>query len=176
MTNEIVTSELKPEKRMVSRRDIGINVFELSDGNVQLESTFLDTYHLIRLDIFLDPKTRTILSATSEYVNYPHTLCSLLSSKAKTLVGLQIGRGITKEVIKRIGGGEGCVHLRELALDSINFAATVLMGYNDGFGLMSREFNNLDEYKRYDMSKGVLKNTCYVYKEKKEEEEVVATE
>ncbi|NVO03895.1 MAG: hypothetical protein HXX09_14455, partial [Bacteroidetes bacterium] len=47
-----------PVKRLVSKRDIGIEAFELEDGNLMLEATFLDPYHLIRLNIQIDPKTR----------------------------------------------------------------------------------------------------------------------
>jgi hypothetical protein len=159
--------ELVQIKKLVSKRDIGIEAFELMNGNVMFEATFLDPYHLIRLNIQLNPVTSEIITAKSEFTNYPHTLCEILAIKAKLLVGLQIKRGITKEVLKRIGGSEGCVHLRELTLETINFAATVLIGYDAGLGLMNREFNIQDEKKKFEMSKNLLKNTCYVYKEDK---------
>ena len=156
-----------PVKKLVSKRDIGIEAFELIDGKMMLEATFLDPYHLIRLNITLEPNTRTIIAAKSEFTNYPHTLCESLSVKAKSIVGIQIKRGVVKEIISKVGGCDGCVHLKELVLETINFAATVLMGYNEGFGLMSREFNNQEENKKFEMSKEVLKNTCLIYKEKK---------
>ena len=155
-----------PVKHLVSKRDIGIEVFELIDGNMMLEATFIDPYHLIRLNIQIIPDTRTIIAAKSEYTNYPHSLCKSLTNKAKLLVGLQITRGITKEVLKIMGGCDGCVHLRELVLETINFAATVLIGYNAGFGLMSREFNIQDENIKFELSKNLLKNTCFDYKQK----------
>jgi hypothetical protein len=163
--NNLCKSVMIPVKKLVSKRDIGIEAFELVNGNVMLEATFLDTYHLIRLNIHLEPGTRTIVAAKCEYTNYPHTLCASLENKATSLVGLRIIRGITKEVLKRTGGSDGCVHLRELVLDTVNFAATVLMGYDAGFGLMSREFNIQDEKQKFEMSRKILKNTCYVYKE-----------
>ena len=157
--------ELSPVKRLVSKRDIGIEAFELENGNVMLEATFLDPYHLIRLNVQLDPRTRIIVAAKSQMANHPHSACPSVTEKAKLLKGLVIGRGITKEISKRIGGSEGCVHLRELAFETVNFAATVMMGYEEGFGLMSREFNILDEGKRFDLSKHILKNTCHIYKD-----------
>ncbi|MCB0831976.1 MAG: DUF2889 domain-containing protein [Bacteroidetes bacterium] len=156
--------ELSPVKRLVSKRDIGIEAFELENGNVMLEATFLDPYHLIRLNIQVDPRTRLIVAAKSEMANHPHSICPSVTEKARLLKDLKIGRGITKEISRRIGGSDGCVHLRELALETVNFAATVMMGYDEGFGLMSREFNILDENKRYDLSKHILTNTCHVYK------------
>lgn len=155
-----------PVKKLVSKRDIGIEAFELENGYLMLEATFLDPYHLIRLNLQIDPKTRTIITAKSEFANHPHEMCSKVAIKAKLLIGLKIERGITKQIMSKIGGGEGCVHLRELAIDTINFAATALIGYNEGFGLMSRDFNILDEHEKYQLSKGLLKNTCCIYNEK----------
>lgn len=155
-----------PVKRLVSKRDIGIQAFELENGNLMLEATLLDPYHLIRFNIQIEPETKTIIYAKSEFSSHPHTACPAVAAKAETIVGLKVERGITKAVSQRMGGVEGCVHLKELALETINFAATTLMGYDDGFGLMSREFNILDENKRFEISKHILKNSCHVYKEK----------
>lgn len=154
-----------PVKRLVSKRDISIEAFELENGNLMLESTMLDTYHLIRLNLHIEPQTKTIVFAMSEYANHPHTACPFVAVKARQLVGLKIERGIVRQVSHIIGGSDGCVHLRELALETINFAATTLIGYDEGFGLMNRGFNLLDENKRYELAKHLLKNTCYIYKE-----------
>ncbi|GAB4203089.1 MAG: DUF2889 domain-containing protein [Bacteroidia bacterium] len=151
-------------KRLVSKRDIGIEAFELENGDLMLEATLLDPYHLIRLNIHINPKNKTIVYAKSEFSNFPHSICKLMSEKARLLLGLKIERGISKQIIQKIGGKDGCVHLKELALETINFAATVLIGYDHGFGLMSREFNLLEESKKYEIAKDVLQNTCFVYK------------
>lgn len=153
-------------KHIVSKRDIGIDAFELENGNLMLEASLLDPYHLIRLNLHIEPKTKTIVYAKSEFANHPHKDCPLVSVKAELLIGMIIQRGITKQVSHRIGGSDGCVHLRELALEAINFAATTLIGYDEGFGLMSRKFNIQNEKQRYEISKNLLKNTCYIYKEK----------
>ncbi len=154
-----------PVKKLVSKRDIGIEAFELENGNLMLEATLLDPYHLIRLNIHIEPKTKTIQLAKSEYASHPHAACPHVAEKAKLLVGLKIERGITRLISQLIGGTEGCVHLRELAHETINFAATTLIGYDEGFGLMSRDLNILDEDKKHEISKHFLKNTCYIYKE-----------
>ena len=165
-SESIAKMERIPVKRLVSKRDIGIEAFELENGNLMLEATLLDPYHLIRLNIHIDPKTKTIVNAKSEFANHPNQACPFVAQKAKLMIGLKIERGITKAVSQCIGGSEGCVHLRELALETINFAATTLIGFDQGFGLMSREFNLLDEDKRIQISTPLLKNTCYIYKEK----------
>jgi len=155
-----------PVKRLVSKRDIGIEAFELENGNLMLESTLLDPYHLIRLNIHIEPHTKTIIHAKSEFASHPHAACPFVAASAAELIGLKIERGITKQILQKIGGSEGCVHLRELTMETINFAATTLVGYAEGFGLMSRDFNIQDEHKRYEASKHLLKNTCYIYKER----------
>ncbi|MBW6483655.1 MAG: DUF2889 domain-containing protein [Vicingaceae bacterium] len=162
----IPAGERIPVKRLVSKRDIGIEAFELENGNLMLEATFLDPYHLIRLNLHINPKTKTIVHAKSEFANHPHGACPLVALKAKLLIGIKIERGVTRKVSERIGGSEGCIHLRELTLETINFAATALIGYDEGFGLMSRDFNMLDEDKKYSLSKALLKGSCIVYSEK----------
>ncbi|MFI5149246.1 MAG: DUF2889 domain-containing protein [Bacteroidia bacterium] len=154
-----------PVKRLVSKRDIGIEAFELENGYLMLEATLLDPYHLIRLNIQIDPHTKEIKLAKSEFASHPHKACPLVAEKARLLTGLKIERGIVRNVSRLIGGSEGCIHLRELTLETINFAATTLIGYDQGFGLMSREFNLLNEEEKYKLSSGLLKNTCAVYKE-----------
>ena len=162
---EIPESERIPIKRLVSKRDIGVEAFELVNGNLMIKATFLDPYHLIRLNLHIEPSSKTIVAAICEFGNYPHSLCPSIVGKAKSLIGLQIKRGILKEIIKAVGGCDGCVHLKELVIDSINFAATTLIGYEFGFGLMNREFNRQEESKMFEISKDALKNTCFVYKQ-----------
>jgi len=161
MTSKIEQTQIK---RLVSKRDIGIEAFELVNGNLMLEATFLDPYHLIRLNLQIDPNTKEIIFAKSEFSNHPHVACPFVAAKAKLLIGLKIERGITKLVSQKIGGGEGCIHLRELTMETINFAATTLIGFDEGFGLMSRDFNLLDENKRFEISKHLLKGSCHIYK------------
>lgn len=164
--DSISKMERVPVKRLVSKRDIGIEAFELENGNLMLEATFLDPYHLIRLNIHIEPKSKEIIYAKSEFASHPHAECPFVAQKAKLLIGLKIERGITKVISQKIGGSDGCIHLRELALETINFAATTLIGFDEGFGLMSRDFNILDENQKFEISKPLLKNSCYIYKEK----------
>jgi hypothetical protein len=43
--------------RFISKRDISIEIFEQPDGRIAVFSTFLDPYHLIRLDLSVEPGT-----------------------------------------------------------------------------------------------------------------------
>ncbi len=153
-------------KRLVSKRDIGIEAFELMNGDLMIEATFLDPYHLIRLNLHIEPNSKTIVAAISEFGNYPHSKCPSIVEKARALVGLKIKRGILMDIVKAVGGCDGCVHLKELTIAAINFAATTLIGHDIGLGLMNREFNQQDESIIFEKSKHALKNTCFVYKQK----------
>lgn len=149
--------------RFVSKRDISIEIFETDDGMMAVYATFLDPYHLIRLDLTVDPATKTILAASSEMANHPHALCPLITEKAQELVGLVVGRGIMKEILRRIGGSTGCAHLRELAMEAVNFVATAVIGYEQGYGVMGREYNLKPEAERYKLTRDTLRNTCHIF-------------
>jgi hypothetical protein len=70
---------------------------------------------------------------------------------------------VKKEISQRIGGGEGCVHLRELAMEAANFIATALIGFDNGYGVMSRQFNAMPEDARYQISRNRLQGTCHIF-------------
>src|ERR1039457_3806661 len=107
--SEYAKRERVPIKRLVSKRDIGIEAFELHNGNLMLEATLLDPYHLIRRNIHIEPHTKTIVNAKSEFASHPQAACPMAAEKAKQLIGLKIERGISKLILHKIGGGEGCV-------------------------------------------------------------------
>ena len=151
-------------RRLVSRRDIAIDVYETDEARVQVTGKLLDPYHLILLELEVDPATRTILRSEAQLPNHPHSLCPQVADRARGLEGKVIGRGILKEIKLAVGSGAGCIHLRELATEVINFTATCLIGYEQGYGLMSSEFNRLDENTRYQQGKNLLAGTCMVYR------------
>lgn len=152
-------------KRLVAQRSITLDLYETDAGRALVSARFLDPYHLIALDVELDPVTRTIVAASAQYVTAPfRDVCGAVGDRAQRLIGLVIGRGVMKEVARRVGGPDGCVHLRELAMEVVNFAATSLVGAEQGFGLMSTEFNRKSEQERKRLSLAVLKDTCAAYR------------
>ena len=58
-------------KRLVSRREIGIEIFELENKNALVEARLLDTVHLISLYLEVNPNTRVIVDARCEIANSP---------------------------------------------------------------------------------------------------------
>lgn len=151
------------KKSLISKRDITIELFELEDGHAQLEANFLDPYHLIRLEMEVEPSQRKILRVVASMTNAPFHACPRVTQRVTALEGLVIGKGIMREVAQRIGGPLGCVHLRELTAEVVNFAATALIGYEQGLGLMSKVYSRASDEERFAMSKDLLKGTCHIY-------------
>ena len=151
------------DKRLISKRDITIELFQLENGNAHLEANFLDPYHLIRMEMEVEPNSRKIVKATATMPNSPFRACPVVLKRMSSLRGLVIGKGVMREVAKRVGGALGCVHLRELTLEVINFAATSLIGYDQGLGLMSKAYSQKSDEERFQMSKDMLKGTCRIY-------------
>lgn len=155
--------------KLVAKRNIDISVYEREDGVAYIVGTMLDTGHLIELTIAIDPKERKIVEASCDMSNYPFGICPRAELRVELLVGLRIEKGIMREISKAVGGGAGCVHIRELTSDIINFAATVLIGVDKGFGLFDRDFMSLSENEKYRLSEHHLKGTCQAYPVNKEE-------
>jgi len=153
-------------KRLLSKRDISVDLFLLDNGNGLLEGVLLDTGHLIRLEMEINPKTRLIVAADCRLVTGPFALCKFVSNLATGLIGLKIEKGVMKKVGQAVGGKFGCVHLKELVIDTINFAATAMVGIESGFGLMDPGFARKDPETRHLLTENLLLDTCYCYSHK----------
>lgn len=118
-------------RRMLHLRDIALRGYEREDGLFDIEAHLTDakTYSLgtperpgfpagepvhnmwLRLTVSPDFEIRDI---AADMESTPYAYCKGAAPNMERLVGLRIGRGFIKEAISRIGGGEGCTHLREL--------------------------------------------------------------
>lgn len=151
------------ERKLISKRDISIELYELENGHAYLEGNFLDPYHLIRLIMEVEPAERKIVKVEAYMPNTPFEACPNVTVKIHALEGLAIGKGVMREVAKKVGGPTGCVHLRELTAEVINFAATALIGFDQGLGLMSKVYSMKSDAERYLMSRDMLAGTCHIY-------------
>jgi len=156
-------------KIFLAKRDISIELFKLKeDGNAFIEAKFLDSGHLLRLEMEIEPESKKIVKCQAEMPNAPFQICSQTTKKAKSLIGLVIEKGVMKKIAEAVGGPCGCIHLRELASDAANFAAGVLIGYGkEGGGLLTAEFEKQPEEVRLRVTKEALQNNCLAYKEDK---------
>ena len=153
--------------RLVDKRDIDLEIREEKrTGYLICKGTMMDTVHLLTLYLKINPADRKITDAEFEMTNYPFQACPLVESKVKGLKGIVLGRGVIKEISKKVGGQEGCVHLRELAIDLVNKISGVLMTYEPDSKGINSSFHQLPEKERSALSSHILKNTCHIYKEK----------
>lgn len=150
-------------KKLLSKRDISVNLYVLDNGHGALEGILSDTGHLIQLEMEIDPVTGYIERSNCRIVIGPFPVCRVAEELAAGLAGLTIGRGILKQVSGRLGGEEGCVHLRELAYAVITFAANSMLGMGEGFSLVLPSFARKDPETRHAATEKYLKGTCLAY-------------
>ena len=115
----------------IHRRAIEINGFRRDDGLFDIEATLADTkaypfttiergtihpgerLHGMAMRMTVDD-TMTIVGCEAVMDDTPYRLCPEVAPNFARLAGLRIGRGFLKAAAERVGGPEGCTHLREL--------------------------------------------------------------
>ncbi|MDD3654872.1 MAG: DUF2889 domain-containing protein [Desulfotomaculaceae bacterium] len=80
---------------------------------------FKDYFHEMKSTVTFDSDFTVILAAKAQIIKVPWDLCYEVASKMEGLAGLKIQSGIKEQVQRILGGAMGCVHLVELAMDSI---------------------------------------------------------
>jgi hypothetical protein len=92
---------------------------EQEDTNIKIIVHLKDYFHEIKSTVTFDSNFTMILDAKVQIIKVPWDLCYEVASKMEGLVGLKIQSGIKEQVQRILGGAMGCVHLVELAMDSI---------------------------------------------------------
>jgi len=112
-------------------RDITLRGYEREDGLIDIEAHMTDskTHSFSRQERGTIPAGDTLhdmwlrltltQSLTIEAVDVamdatPYTICPAITPNFQRLVGLSIAKGFLKAAAERLGGIEGCTHLREL--------------------------------------------------------------
>jgi len=119
------------ERELMHSRDIVLRGYLRADGLYDIEAQLTDakTYgqanrdrgyidagepiHGMWLRMTVDEQ-RTIVACEAASDFTPYAICPTAAPNFARLAGLQIKPGFLKEAAKRIGGTEGCTHLREL--------------------------------------------------------------
>lgn len=92
---------------------------EQEDINIKVIVHFKDHFHEMKSTVTFDSNFTVILAAKAQIIKVPWNLCYEVAPKMEGLVGLKIQNGIKGQVQRILGGAMGCVHLVELAMDSI---------------------------------------------------------
>ncbi len=150
-------------KKLVSQRNLNVELYREEKGSLLCEATLLDPFHLFRFQMRVEPEERIITMAVAEMTTAPHPECPAVVHQVHLLVGQKIARGIQRKVAETVGGPQGCVHLRELITEAVNFTATALLGYGEGFSIVNQEFRKLSPDELKELGKKNLPGSCHVF-------------
>ncbi|MDE8346562.1 MAG: DUF2889 domain-containing protein [Acidocella sp.] len=157
-------------RKLLHLRDIELRGYERADGLVDIEVHMTDTksyswanhdrgdiasgeaLHDMWMRVTLD-RDMVIQHCEAAMDATPYTMCPNVAANFGRLAGLTIGRGFLKAAMQRVGGVEGCTHLREL----LQPLATV--AFQTRFSLSHRG----DARPKQDSIPPSLVDTCYAY-------------
>ncbi|MGC9270109.1 DUF2889 domain-containing protein [Acidiphilium sp.] len=118
-------------RELLHLRDIDIRGYLRADGLLDIEAHMTDTktysfanhdrgrinageaLHGMWLRLTIDQEM-TVRAAEAAMDSTPHAICPGVAPNFARLEGLTIGRGFLKGAMERVGGTQGCTHLREL--------------------------------------------------------------
>lgn len=133
VSRKIATMPLSPAdpRDLLHLRDIVLRGFLRADGMLDIEAELADTktygfpnrdrgrieagdrLHGMALRLTVD-QTLTVRKVEAVMDATPHAVCPGVAPNFARLEGLTIGRGFLRGAMERVGGTQGCTHLREL--------------------------------------------------------------
>lgn len=153
-------------------RDITLRGYEREDGSFDIEAHLTDTkaYPLPNLDrgtlmpgealhdmwirLTVDAEL-LILSCEAATDSSPYAICPDIAPNFARLAGVRIGPGFNRAVKERVGGTEGCTHLREL------LAQMATVAYQTLYSVRTRRRRDSGEGEP-PLSPGIV-GTCHAY-------------
>ncbi len=148
-------------KHQITERTINMKILENSEDTVMARGSILDQVHNIAIELIIDINSLEITNAEAQMVKFPFKECKPALGNIKDLVGLKLTAGISQQIAKMVGGKNGCIHLSEVAVETVRLAANVIFGINCG-GREWRE-GTLSDEEFWDRVKPLLKGTCIVF-------------
>lgn len=131
-------------------------VEQLDNSLLEARGTFTDTYHEINLTMQVSIDNMEIVKVNVEFVRTPQKYCLKVLEREPFLLGIIIGPGLGKAIMKAVGGETGCVHLADLALD----LAKALIVANNKLGENGRTIEEINDHHI-----GQYGGTCYHWTE-----------
>lgn len=119
-------------RRLIHTRDIQLCGYVREDGQIEVEARMSDVksysmenhdrhviaagepLHDMRIRMTLIPQTMEITACEASMEATPYAVCPQTALKMERLVGLKVGKGFLRAAALRVGGTEGCTHLREM--------------------------------------------------------------
>ena len=168
-------SAAKP-RRLVHTRDIQLSGYLRDDGQIEVEARMRDTksysmmghgqrviasgepLHDMKIRMTVTPDEMEITACEAAMDATPYAICPQTAPKMERLVGLKIGKGFLRAAAQRVGGIEGCTHLREL----LQPIATV--AFQTCYSLQNHAVEGPMKQQGADRGPG-LANSCHAYAE-----------
>ena len=107
------------------QRDISFRVSVRGDGAISLAGTLRDRFHDIEMQIVADRETLKITEALVTFRSAPSPYCELIEKRFSLLVGVVIGKGLSRSLNEVLGGGDGCGNLRTMLMGLLPLAINV---------------------------------------------------
>ena len=119
------------DRQLMHQRDIVLRGFERSDGLFDIEAELADTktygfgnedrgriepgekLHGMAMRMTVNDEMEIIACEAATDFG-PYSICPNGAANFSRLAGLRIGRGFLRGAAERVGGTQGCTHLREL--------------------------------------------------------------
>ena len=132
-----------------------IEVNRLSGNILEVTAHMKDNFHEIKTIIKFDNDSKTIIDAKTDMITVPFDLCHEVCPRIKELAGLRLEKGVRRSIQEIIGGKQGCSHLNDLTMDSMNALVQA-----SGFCLLPTEMP-FDE--KMEVIKKLNKGICHTY-------------
>ncbi len=163
-------------RKLVHTRDVQLRGYLREDGQIEVEVRMTDvkSYSMANLDrsliaageplhdmwirMTLTPDELEITACEASMDATPYTICPQTAPKMDRLVGLRVGKGFLKAASLRVGGVEGCTHLREL----LQPVATV--AYQTQYSVINHGPDGGSPKDKRALAPGLL-NSCHSYNE-----------
>jgi len=163
-------------RKLLHLRDIAVRGYLREDGQIDVEAHMTDVkthtfgntqrgeipagdpLHGMWLRLTIDDSlTITAVAAAMDYT--PHHICPAIIPNFQRLVGLSIAKGFLRAASERLGGTDGCTHLRELLhpIGTVTFQTV--------FSVKGSEIPRDSTSPGSTRIPAILLNTCHAYKE-----------
>ena len=102
------------ERREIFKREILMRAFWTEKESILVEGKISDSYHEMAATIEFSFPELEILNVECSFIRYPHEECLDALKYIEEIKGLRVRKRFYDELMERIGGPKGCIHLNNL--------------------------------------------------------------
>jgi len=102
------------ERREIFKREILMKAFWTEKETILVEGKISDSYHEMTANIEFSFPGLEIVNIECSFIRYPHEECLDALKNIEGVKGLRVGKRFYYELMERIGGPKGCIHLNNL--------------------------------------------------------------